>query len=195
MKILIICLAGAVASSGMPAARDRARRSDPVLVRSVVDGDTIAVDGLGKVRLLGIDAPEISHGLDTSAPFGREARDRLASLVLHRFVRLETDGPQLDAYHRRLAYVMTEDGQFVNALLVRDGLARVSTREPLVRLGELKRAESEAQSARRGMWRGAPPIESATARAANGKRARAPSTRTGSRRRSSAAAGDRSPRQ
>src|SRR5262249_36611193 len=61
------------------------KRSDAVLVRAVFDGDTIDVAGYGHVRLLGIDAPEIGRGFDTAAPFGREARDRLAGLVLHRW--------------------------------------------------------------------------------------------------------------
>jgi endonuclease YncB( thermonuclease family) len=136
-------------------------RSDPVLVRAVLDGDTIDVSAVGRVRLLGIDAPELGRGYDTAAPFGREARDRLAALVLHRWVRLEQDGAASDVYRRRLAYVLLEDGLFVNALLVREGLARVSARTPLRRLGELQRAEAEAQSFRRGMWGTAPQIPSA----------------------------------
>jgi len=133
-------------------------RSDPLLVRAVVDGDTIDVATVGRVRLLGIDAPEIGRGFDTAAPFAREARDRLTSIVLRRWVRLESEGAATDSYNRRLAYVVTEDGVFVNALLVREGLARVTTRTPLLRLAELQRAESEAQAYRRGMWGQAPQI-------------------------------------
>ncbi len=62
--------------------------------------------------------------------------------MLHRWVRLEQEGAALDVYNRHLAYVMTEDGQFVNALLVREGLARVSARVPLTRLRELQQAEA-----------------------------------------------------
>jgi endonuclease YncB( thermonuclease family) len=137
------------------------KRSDPVLVRAVIDGDTIDVTAYGRVRLLGIDAPELGHGFDTAAPFGTEARDRLASLVLHRWVRLEQDGVPLDAYNRHLAFVIREDGMFVNAALVRDGLARVSARRPLSRLDELTRAQADAQAFRRGMWGGAPKIPAA----------------------------------
>jgi micrococcal nuclease len=133
-------------------------RSESVLVRAVLDGDTIDVAQYGRVRLLGIDAPETGREFDTSAPFGHEARERLAALVLHHWVRLEFEGPRLDVYNRHLAYVMREDGIFVNATLVRDGLARVSARTPLVRLDELKRAEAEAQRLRRGMWGATPRI-------------------------------------
>jgi endonuclease YncB( thermonuclease family) len=137
------------------------KRSDPVLVRAVIDGDTIDVTQYGRVRLLGIDAPELGRGFDTAAPFGPEARDRLAALVLHHWVRLEQDGVALDAYNRHLAFVMREDGIFVNAVLVRDGLARVSARRPMSRLDELTRAQAEAQTFRRGMWGAAPKIPAA----------------------------------
>jgi micrococcal nuclease len=133
-------------------------RSDPVLVRSVLDGDTIDVATVGRVRLLGIDAPELAHGHGTAAPFAYEAREKLISLVLHRWVRLESDRERLDVYNRHLAYVVREDGVFVNAELVREGLARVTARLPLARLDELKRAEAEAQRLRHGMWGQTPPV-------------------------------------
>lgn len=156
MQILIVVVLVATAFFQTASAGRGVTRSDPVLVRAVIDGDTIDVATIGRVRLLGIDAPELGRGFETSAPFGREARDRLTSLLLHRWVRLEQDGPSLDTYNRHLAYVQTEDGQFVNALLVREGLARVSARLPLTRIQELQRAEREAQAARRGMWGSAP---------------------------------------
>ena len=152
--VVTAAVAAPVASAQAPA------KSELVLVKSVIDGDTISVTTFGRVRLLGIDAPEVSHGLDTPAPYGREAKDKLSSLVLHRWIRLETEGPALDAYNRHLAYLLTEDGQCINTVLVREGLARVSARTPLTRLTELKRAETEAQTFRRGIWGSAPPASS-----------------------------------
>lgn len=154
MQFLLGWVLAAVAAVQSPAIK----RSDPVVVRAVVDGDTIDVAGIGRVRLLGIDAPELGRVFDTPAPFAREARDRLVALVLNRWVRLEQEGAPLDVYDRRLAYVVREDGLFVNAALVRDGLARVTARVPLARLADLKRAEAEAQSFRRGMWGAAPAV-------------------------------------
>jgi micrococcal nuclease len=127
-------------------------RSDRVAVRYVLDGDTFEAERVGRVRLLGIDAPEIGRSLETSEPFAHEARERLAALVTARWVRLEHDGPRRDVYQRRLAYVFLENGTFVNAVLVRDGLARVSAGRSLARLIELRRAERDAQLFRRGMW-------------------------------------------
>jgi endonuclease YncB( thermonuclease family) len=173
MHVLHILLVSAAAVFQTPFTA-HTTRSEAVLVRRVVDGDTIDVATFGRVRLLGIDAPEIGRGYDTSAPFAREAQTRLAAIVLHRWIRLEQDGAPLDTYNRRLAYVLTEDGVFVNAVLVREGLARVTARAPLSRLAELRRAESEAQASRRGMWGNTPqvPMPSYTA----GSKSRRPPT-------------------
>lgn len=116
-------------------------RTDPVLVTKVTDGDSIAVATIGGVRLLGIEASSVA------------ARERLESMVLRRWIRLEFDdaaGSERGSRHR--AYVMLETGEFVNATLVREGLARVTARGVLSRRAELERAQAEAQRFRRGMW-------------------------------------------
>jgi endonuclease YncB( thermonuclease family) len=107
MQILPTLGAIAVATAAIAGQSHRApniTRSDPVLVRFVIDGDTIDVASIGRVRLLGIDAPEIGRGFDTAAPFGRDARESLAAMVDRRWVRLEYDGPRTDTYNRHLAY-------------------------------------------------------------------------------------------
>jgi endonuclease YncB( thermonuclease family) len=125
-------------------------RSDPVLVTAVPDGRTIQVAVIGRVQLLGIEVPNGERKTRTRTSRVHDARERLAELVLHRWVRLEEES----AHHGRgrLAYVVTEDGQFVNAVLVREGLARVTSGLSLSRLAELQRAQDEAKDARRGMW-------------------------------------------
>jgi micrococcal nuclease len=155
MQILLISVVAAVAAIQTPSAGQRLTRSESVLVRRVMNGDTIDVAGVGRVRLLGIDAPRPSE------PLAREARERLAALVLRRWVRLEHEGSTLDAGDRQRAYLVRDDGLFINAVLVREGLARASARRGLARQSELERAESEARSSRRGMWGSAPPAPGA----------------------------------
>ncbi|HMD35725.1 MAG TPA: thermonuclease family protein [Vicinamibacterales bacterium] len=149
------------------ASSPRLVRSDPVLVRAVVDGDTIDVASVGHVRLLGIVAPALGRGSKSAEPFAAEARDRLAGILIHRWIRLEHE-----AGEGRAAYVMTDDGVFVNALMVREGLARVTGRASLARFGELKNAERDAQFSRRAMWSGAAQIPSAsyTRKSAEGRK-------------------------
>jgi endonuclease YncB( thermonuclease family) len=157
MQILIALGLTAVAVLQTSSFGGALEQSQPLLVKSVINGDTIDVATVGRVRLLGIDAPAAGRGTATPAPFGREALDRLTSLVLNRWVRLEREGASAVST-RRQAYVITGDGLFVNAALVRDGLARVSARTAVTRLPELQRAEAEARAARRGIWGSAPPV-------------------------------------
>jgi endonuclease YncB( thermonuclease family) len=84
-------------------------------------------------------------------PNAREAREKLAEMVLHRWLRLESDVERLDGCNRHLAYVVPEEGLFVNAAVLREGLAGVTVRIALARLGELKRAEADARTSRRCM--------------------------------------------
>jgi len=124
-------------------------RPEVVQIRAVLDGHTIDVAGYGRVRLAGIRAPRPPRGAGEGEPFGREARERLEGMVTHRFVRLEFPS----SASRSAAYVLLEDGTFVNATLVRDGLARVSGRPSGPRAEELQRAQASAQQLKLGLWR------------------------------------------
>ena len=127
-------------------------RSDPVLVRSVTSGDAIQVQGVGHVRLLGIKTPARHRG-ELMPPFAQDARDRLTDLVLRHWVRLEGELMPGVGARWHAAYVWREDGVFVNAVLVREGLARVVARGGGSRLQELQRAQEEARTYRRGIWK------------------------------------------
>ncbi len=70
------------------------------MVTEVVDGDTMTVRGLGRVRLVGVDAPE------RGACGSDQATARLRGLVLGRAVSLVPDGrDDRDRYGRLLRYV------------------------------------------------------------------------------------------
>lgn len=89
-------------------------------VLSVHGGDTITVqleERMEKVRLIGIDAPELDQ-----VPWGVQARDALRGLVDSQIVRLETDITIRNQYRRLLAYVYVGE-MLVNLELVRQGQA------------------------------------------------------------------------
>jgi endonuclease YncB( thermonuclease family) len=158
MRFLPILVVIAVARIAVPAvaARAEVRRSDPLQVRAVIDGATIDVVGLGRVRLLGVEVMKTSRRFDVELPLGRQARERLQALVLHHWVRLEYEGPARASARGparpRAAHVVREDGVLVSAVLLREGLARLGPRPPLARFEELQAAEREAQRFRRGVW-------------------------------------------
>ena len=122
------------------------------LVERVVDGDTIIVAGVGRVRLIGVDTPE---SVDPRRPvecFGAEASAFTTRLLEGQHARLEYDQERTDQYGRTLAYVHLEDGTFANAEIVRQGYGHAYTRFPFRYLDEFREHQREARQADRGLW-------------------------------------------
>jgi len=124
----------------------------------VVDGDTIDVNLGGKifrVRYIGVDTPETVHPSQPVECMGREASAFNKQLVEGKIVRLEKDISETDKYGRLLRYIYVGE-TFVNAELVRQGLAQVSTYPPDVKYQDLYlQLQREARAAGRGLWGGA----------------------------------------
>jgi micrococcal nuclease len=139
-------------------------------VVGVHDGDTLTVlvdERHVKVRLQGIDAPELAQS------FGQQSRQALSALVFGQTVVVEV--VDLDRYHRTVAHVSVL-GRDVGAVLVRAGLAwwyqRYAPDDDALRHGE-----ADARAQHRGLWRDAAPMApwdwrraSAAARATNARR-------------------------
>ncbi len=122
-----------------------------VVVREVLDGDTIKVWLYGKeqrVRLLGIDAPEVSSRDCLSA----EATRVLQQLVGGKTVMLEPEkGVNKDKYGRYMRYVSVR-GKDVSEVLLLNGYAKVFLEGSLKRKRAYEKAEAVARENRRGVW-------------------------------------------
>lgn len=134
-------------------------------VVDVVDGDTIKVEMDGQlytVRYIGIDCPETRHPDRPVEWMGPEATQANRQLVAGQTVYLEKDVSETDQYGRLLRYVFLADETFVNAELVRQGYAQVSTYPPDVRYESMfLELQREAREAERGLW-GATPVPEIT---------------------------------
>ena len=127
---------------------------DWVAVRWVADGDTVILKDGRRVRYIGIDTPEVAHEDHRAEPMGEAAKSFNRKLVWGWRIRLELDRDTKDRYGRILAYVVREDGLFVNAELLRRGFAHVLYRFPnTAREGELLAIQREAMEQGRGVWR------------------------------------------
>ena len=122
----------------VPAASERIPRGLIVAYcYSVVDGDTIYVklrDGTKeKIRLVGIDTPEVKHGKrGKDEPGGQRAKKYVVDRCLGKTVFLDIDDESpVDYYGRTLALVYTADTSYkiprnsLNAILLRKGYAKV----------------------------------------------------------------------
>lgn len=121
----------------------------------VVDGDTIEArigDEVEDVRYIGIDTPETVKPDTPVQCFGPQASAFNHRLVEGRRVRLVFGTERRDVYGRLLAYAYL-GRRFVNAELVRRGLARTLTIPPNTRYAPLlRRLELGAARAGRGLW-------------------------------------------
>ena len=126
-------------------------------VVAVHDGDTITVrlDGrTEKVRLVGIDSPELDDERQTYRDAGYAARNYARSRLGGETVTLEPEPDQSDRdrYGRLLRYVILADGTNVNEALVRKGYARVYDRFKFALKRRFKEAEAEAKREKLGVW-------------------------------------------
>ncbi|MEO5703139.1 MAG: thermonuclease family protein [Gammaproteobacteria bacterium] len=123
-------------------------------VSQVYDGDTIELRDGRKVRLIGIDTPEIGHGNSSSQPLARTATDTLRKLLASsQGLRLRFDAEPKDKYRRLLAHLYLQNGTSVAAALLEQGLATALVIPPNVwNLDCYQAAERRAQATRRGIW-------------------------------------------
>lgn len=143
--------------SDRPAPGARIVTVDPgyalIPVEHVYDGDTVRLADGRKVRLLGINAPEVEGRTKTAEAGGEAAKRWLTEALKNRRVRLVRDVEKKDKYGRTLAYVFTEQKRNINLALVEAGLAVVSIFPPNLQYAEaLTAAQAEAEAAGRGIW-------------------------------------------
>lgn len=124
----------------------------------VVDGDTVVVrkDGADiKIRLIGLDTPEVVDPRKPVQCFGKEASDKAKSLLTSVRVRLEHDPSQgmLDTYGRTLAYLFLTDGTHFNRYMIAEGYGHEYTyRLPYRYQSDFQAAEKDARGAKKGLW-------------------------------------------
>ncbi|WP_320007901.1 thermonuclease family protein [Maridesulfovibrio sp.] len=122
-------------------------------VRYIIDGDTFILENNERVRIAGIDTPEIGRDGKLDQYYARQSRAMLNKLLLGKRVRIEYAGKGKDRYKRIVGWVYLDD-LFVNKYMVRNGAAffyfhkgNDSGRQKL-----LLQAQRKAYDEKRGFW-------------------------------------------
>jgi len=136
-------------------------------VVKVVDGDTLDVDApdgsapTTRVRLWGVDTPEVAGGGRGEMHYGPEASAYAKRLLTDQSVRLElvTDRKTRDRYGRLLAYVRLDNGEMFNEMLIASGHAYADPRFNHPRRDRMAQLEETARAKRVGLWNQAKPTD------------------------------------
>ena len=131
----------------------------------VYDGDTLKVENVGKVRLIGIDTPEskassrdrfytkkFSISREKLRKIAKQAKYYNIHNVKSQRVSLELDHTHRDKYDRLLAYVYLPDGRMLNRVLLQKGLATVFRRYDFQYKKDFLEAEIKARNGKLGLW-------------------------------------------
>ncbi|KAF1051791.1 MAG: Thermonuclease [Stenotrophomonas maltophilia] len=146
-------------ASAAQAACPLSQQASPVRVARVVDGDTVHLADGRRVRLIGLNAPELAHGGRSTEPFAEAARDRLSALVA------ASDGEfglvvgrqGKDHYGRTLAHLFDRQGRNIEAILLAEGLGYLVAVAPDTDLTPCQQAaEHQARRAGLGLWKRSP---------------------------------------
>jgi len=146
-----LCTAGSAAAldCGPPG------NAETVHVRYVHDGDTLVLDNDRKIRVIGINTPELARDGKPAEPLSIRARDRLRQLLFAsgNRVRLVYGKQRQDRYGRYLADLWNTRNQNLTEKLLAEGLGWQVVIPPDIRYLDCYRAaESRARKAARGVW-------------------------------------------
>lgn len=149
--LLGLCLPGAGAAACAPDSDP-----EPVKVRHVHDGDTLILADDTRVRLIGINTPELARDGKPAEALAYQARDTLRRLLFQNGnrARLQPGIEARDKHGRRLAHLWLADGTNLAEQLLGQGLGWYVADAPNVqRIDCYRAAEARARSAGRGLWR------------------------------------------
>lgn len=123
------------------------------LISTVIDGDTVELADGRRVRLLGLDTPEVAHHGRPGEKLGEQAKHFLERHLKNRKVRLHYDIQRRDHYDRLLAHLTLEDGRSINAMLLEHGLAHALFIWPNIKhIKSYYALERRARQQGKGIW-------------------------------------------
>ena len=120
-------------------------------VEYVHDGDTLFLQDGRKVRLLGINTPEVGAHLECEGDEATAVPRAMLPTGTHVWVQQDLD--PVDQYGRSLLFIYTDAGINVNLALLTQGDAEVMQFKPNHRLNdEVHGAEIVARDSLLGLW-------------------------------------------
>ncbi|WP_198040026.1 thermonuclease family protein [Microbulbifer agarilyticus] len=122
-------------------------------LKQVVDGDTLRLSDGRRVRLIGVNTPELAHRKRPAQPLAKEAKDFTERFLAGGDLELVYDRDRRDKHGRVLAHVYNHRGDSLESALLSAGLAFHIAVAPNLSLSEcLASREQVARQKHRGVW-------------------------------------------
>ncbi|MGB5179960.1 MAG: thermonuclease family protein [Gammaproteobacteria bacterium] len=131
------------------------KTGERVQVVYVYDGDTVKLNDGRRLRLIGINTPEVGYKDQPNRPLADAARSALQRLLdtHNRILLLQYGKQDHDHYGRLLAHAFLENGDNVAVYLLQQGLATTLVVPPNSWAAECyQHIENEARLHRKGLW-------------------------------------------
>ena len=113
------------------------RYDQVVVVKRVTDGDTLILKDGRKVRLIGINTPELATKNRIAEPYALQAKRFVeTALKSNKEIFIQYGEQAKDRYGRVLAHVALRNKQNLNALILKQGLASTIVVPPNVQLAD-----------------------------------------------------------
>jgi len=129
------------------------RYDERVAVKRVIDGDTLQLTDGRRLRLIGINTPELGNRGQPSEPLAEQARQKLQTLVGIR-IKLRWGKEKQDHYGRLLVHAFTPAGDNISARLLAAGMgAAIQIPPNLWAYRCYLKAEKAARTQHLGIWR------------------------------------------
>jgi micrococcal nuclease len=149
-------VAGSVgAAAKQPEATELPSPNEYRKVTNVAHADTIEVEGVGLVRMLGIETPDRKSPEESYGDQAKAALEFTKESLLGKDVRLEFDSSVATGNKNEagelLAYVYTQDGTLFNAEMIKQGRA-FAVADPFKMADDFRGYERGAMEAGRGVW-------------------------------------------
>lgn len=151
MKASLVLPIAAVILMGLIAVFHCVKLKDLHEVVKVYDGDTILIEDGRKIRLIGVDAPEVESPYTKEEPYGSASRKHLEGLLSGKKVFIRGGEEPRDRFGRTLAYVYADD-VLLNGRMIRDGWARVYVKFDYEYKDLFTAYEREARARGIGIW-------------------------------------------
>ena len=126
---------------------------ETVQVAEIFDGDTVKLEDGRRIRMVGINTPEVAHRGKPAEPLAETAKQQLEAALSKRPIRLLVGQDSHDHYGRVLGHLFDGEDNSIIADLLRQGAGFQVAMVPNLRYVDCyQQAQAQARESQLGVW-------------------------------------------